>query len=166
MLRWIDPNFFHERATFSFRAPKSYQLRQSNPDITVFRHLDVFRREYESRNDDVYLDPINGKIRKLFVQCTRAIYENPNDTSWRRTYVKDISPRIIRLAYWPYSGVPNSRSGRSKKRTAKAMLDSRTADWDKNHWTQVGARCIPACLGLLILVSSSFSCNTRRADNM
>lgn len=157
-LGWTDPKWYHERAQFSFEHPCSYQppyrrYGDGQSDRIIHKHLDVFHRGYKGRDDDQLLDPIDGRVRRLFVQVTNQIYEEPNDTTWRRTYIRNISPHIIRLAWWPYAKAPLAQASYSSKGGLRARFKARTAAWTNEHWTSVGLRWIPACVGLLVMVS-------------
>lgn len=157
-LHWTNKRRFHRDAVFSTRAPGSYQApsedyRSAQATAAQYKHLDVFRRGKVSRRDDYYLDPLNGKLRKLFVQTIDEVYERNSDShSWRRTYIRNISPRLIRLAWWPFANAPTSRSSHRLKVHGLSRVNSRTTGWDQSHWTQVGLRWLPACIGLLIVM--------------
>ncbi|KAK5083434.1 hypothetical protein LTS08_003627 [Lithohypha guttulata] len=158
-LYWMSSKYFHRDAVFSTKNPGSYQAPSRTPQSEGsndkrYVHLDVFRRGRKLNNDDYYLDPLNGKLRKLFVQTTDTIYESNTDVrSWRRTYIRNVSPRLIRLAFWPYSAAPSSRATHKlKRRDILDKVNSKTADWDQSHWVAVGARWLPACIGLLVLM--------------
>ncbi|KAK5086065.1 hypothetical protein LTR70_007495 [Exophiala xenobiotica] len=167
-LFWIDRRHFHEYAFFGRRFPESYQLPgyyhkpNTNDASQKRRHQDAFRRRFEGWDEDRFLDPLNGKVRKLFVQTVDEMYDVPNDTSWRRTYIRNISPWLLRLAWWPYSHMPNDAVSGSTthKRTMKgivAALQARVGNWDAQQWAQMSVYWLPACVGLLILASASIS---------
>jgi len=42
--------------------------------------------------DDRYLSPYDGKIKRLVVQATDDIYDNTENGTWRRTFIRNISP--------------------------------------------------------------------------
>lgn len=170
-LHWRDPKFYHRRAYFSWESPSSYQppfrdhgTGRSQPSI-VHKHLDVFHRGYKGLDDEQCLDPLDGRVRKLFVQVTNQIYDEINDTTWRRTYIKNISPRLIRLAWWPYAGSPLAQPSYSNKGGIKQRFKSRTKAWTNEHWTRVALRWVPACAGLLIVVSLFVLCNDKSFTN-
>lgn len=160
---WLDPKFFHEQAWFSWSAPHSYQLpghyyrSQSGGQINIYKHRDVFRRKHAGLNDDRFLDPLDGRVRKLFVQTVSHIYNSENDRTWRRTYIENVSPYIIRLAYWPYSHMPDLTRGFPTHRDAPETSILRMGTWKQEQWIHVGVRWLPACLGLLILVRTPYS---------
>lgn len=175
-LGWSNPNFFHDRAWFSWSSPHSYQLPgefyTKSPSSTggakymnmIFKHRDVFRRKYAAFfNDDRFLDPLDGRVRKLFVQAIDELYDAENDTTWRRTYIENVSPYIIRLAYWPYAHMPDPNADPKAYPGAweSQQLDSREqsralhlhmGSWKQEQWAHVGLRWLPACVGLLLLV--------------
>jgi hypothetical protein len=161
-LQWIDSDFFHESAWFSWSIPHSYQIpgryysitvgREPNGNKSELKHLDVFRREHEGREDDRYLDPVDGRVQKLVVQSTRATYNQRNNTTWRRTYMRNVSPYIIRLAYWPVSSVPSSQESNAVTDERMSHEITAMASWKKEQWMHVGLRWLPTCIGLLIMV--------------
>ncbi|KAJ9617095.1 hypothetical protein H2200_000816 [Cladophialophora chaetospira] len=156
---WFDPKYWHERAWYSWTAPCSYQLpghyykSVSGQQIDIWKHRDVFRRKHAGWNDDRYLDPLDGRIEKLCVQTINEIYDTENDTSWRRTYIADVSPWIIRLAYWPYSHMPNPDRPYSAEYAVHKTGISGLGAWKQEQWLHVGVRWLPACIGMLLLLS-------------
>jgi hypothetical protein len=156
---WLDPKFFHGQAWFSWTAPHSYQLpghyykSSDSGHIGNHKHRDVFRRKHIGLNDDRYLDPLDGRAQKLCVQAVNGIYNTANDTTWRRTYIKNVSPYIIRLAYWPYSHMPNPNPRSTEDYGEQQTPATGIGTWKQEQWIHVGVRFVPACIGLLILVS-------------
>lgn len=153
---WTHPQCFHESAWFSWWPCHSYQPPQhyfAKAYSVQHKHLDVFHRAYEGLEDDQYLDPIDGRVQKLFVQTIKQIYDTDNDTSWRRTYIENMSPWILRLAWWSRAGLVTKNRDHSAKRGAWKDVQARTASLNAEQWTQLGIRWIPSCIGLLILVS-------------
>ena len=156
-LQWIGPDFFHNSAWFSWSIPHSYQIPRwyygpKGDKKSPLKHLDVFRREYEGLKDDRYLDPLDGRVQKLVVQSTKATYNQLNDTTWRRTYMKNVSPYIIRLAYWTMPPVPSSRESSAITDECKSHEITALASWKKEQWMYVGRRWLLTCIGLLIMV--------------
>jgi hypothetical protein len=161
-LQWIDSDFFHDSAWFSWSIPHSYQIpgryysiaigREPNGDKSELKHLDVFRREHEGREDVRYLDPVDGRVQKLVVQSTKATYNQRNNTTWRRTYMSNVSPYIIRLAYWPVSSLPSSQEPSAVMDKRKIREVIALASWKKEQWMHVGLRWLPTCIALLIMV--------------
>jgi hypothetical protein len=64
----------------------------------TYRHIDWFEREHVGDYDDRYLSPYDGKISKLVVQAVDEIYDNTTNNTWRRTFVRNISPLYLRIA--------------------------------------------------------------------
>jgi hypothetical protein len=162
-LRWIDSDFFHHNAYFSWSIPHSCQIphwyyRTTTKDEpngdkkSESKHLDVFRREYEGPEDDRYLNPLDGRVQKLVVQSTKATYNQTNSTTWRRTYMRNVSPYIVRLAYWPVSSLPSSQESSAITDERKSHEITALASWKKEQWMHVGQRWLPTCIGLLIMV--------------
>ncbi|KAH0841810.1 hypothetical protein FOPE_06645 [Fonsecaea pedrosoi] len=155
---WLDPKFFHERAWFSWTSPHSYQLpghyyrSASGGRLNVYRHRDVFRRKYAGLNDDRYLNPLDGRVEKLCVQTVNELYDADNETTWRRTYIENVSPWLIRLAYWPYSHMPVPSSSSDLAYGLRESSSTGIGAWEQEQWLHVGLRWLPTCIGLLVLM--------------
>jgi hypothetical protein len=101
----------------------------------LLKYIDVFRRKTRRKLEDRHLDPVDGQLGSLVVQATSDVYNNRNKTTWRRTYITNVSPYIVRLAYWPTSGT-----------------------FDKNKWQDWllrGVCWLISSIGLLIVVRLS-----------
>lgn len=96
--KWKFPNFYQEAGC---------QYR----DQTVYRHRDDMDREFNSLTDDRYISCYDGKIKKLVVQTTDKIYDSPGNSTWRRTYIRNVSPLTLRIANWPFSHVDYRKGG-------------------------------------------------------
>lgn len=173
VFHWVHPRCFHENAWFSWWPCHSYQpprhyLETSREAYTAMhKHLDVFHRAYEGLEDDQYLDPIDGRVRHLCVQTLGQIYNTSNDTTWRRTYVENVSPWILRLAWWSRAGlVMGKKDYTAKHGRAWKNVQARTASLSSEQWTQLGIRWIPSCIGLLVLVSSTDTCERISPDHL
>lgn len=92
------PNFYR-KAGYSYESWEKY------------RHSDVFGREYVGDYDDRYISPWDGKIKRLVVQSADDIYDNYENGTWRRTFIRNISPFYLRLANWPLNHVDYTRHG-------------------------------------------------------
>lgn len=99
------------------------------------KYLDVFRRKTRDKVEDRSIDPVDGQLGILVVQATSIIYNERNRTTWRRTYMENVSPYIVRLAYWPTSKIAHS-----------------TDDWETKDWIYTGLRWFLSSIGLLIVV--------------
>lgn len=166
MFHWLHPLYFHDRAWYGWQGAHSYQppdhyFHHHNQALAKHKHLDAFRRSHEAYEDDKFLDPVDGRVRWLFVQTIGEIYDTNNDTTWRRTYVENVSPWLLRLAWW-------SRAGFIAAKEDSSLKDDRSAErsntiWNKfkskfttlspEDWAQLGIRWLPSCIGLTILVS-------------
>lgn len=110
------------------------QLRFRSTDSR--RHRDIMQRVYEGLEDDRYLSPRDGHLAKLVVQASQDVYDGAANSTWRRTFVRNISPTYIRLANWPLSTVP-----------------TKSEHWTGNDWMIVCAKWLPTCAGMLFVVS-------------
>jgi hypothetical protein len=96
--KWARPNFYRKPA-FGYEKRGQY------------RHRDILQREWQGDYDDRYLSSYDGKVSKLVVQAVDDIYDNYPNSTWRRTFIRNISPFYLRLANWPFSHVDYVRNG-------------------------------------------------------
>lgn len=68
-------------------------------------------REWTGDYDDRYISAWDGKISKLVVQAVDDVYDSTPNSTWRRTFVRNVAPYYLRLANWPFSHVDYSRGG-------------------------------------------------------
>lgn len=94
------------------------------------------QRVWKGTEDDRYLSPWDGHLAKLVVQATQDIYDGAQNTTWRRTFIRNASPVYLQLANFPFNSVP---------------VDPE--QWTGNDWAIVAIRWVPTCLGLLCVVS-------------
>jgi len=117
------------RFTHHYREPNCvYQ-----PNMPPVRHRDGMGRVVEKPIEDRYIHPLDGKLRRLIVQSADEVFDAPGLVTWRRTYVRKVSPLGARLATWvtDYNRKPDS--------------------WD-DFWVQVG-RTVPAAFAMMFFVS-------------
>ncbi|KAF2878579.1 hypothetical protein BDV95DRAFT_624977 [Massariosphaeria phaeospora] len=98
VFKWQFPNFYRKPGL-------GYEK------LAKHRHVDVFEREWIGDYDDRYISAYDGKISKLVVQAVDDIYDNTTNSTWRRTFVRNIAPLYLRLANWPFNHVDYSRNG-------------------------------------------------------
>lgn len=114
-------------------------------------HRDAYGRVRSVSGQDVtrehYIDPSDGRLRRLAVQRMETMHDDGNDgfgdddsSGWVRigTPRKDISP-VLRLVYWAYSSVLEEGSERRR--------------WDGMSTMQLVMKWIPCCLFLILMVS-------------
>ncbi|KAL1615920.1 hypothetical protein SLS54_008754 [Diplodia seriata] len=129
-------NALNPRSRFRWKAPHFYQEPAWKYDPSYsYRHRDGMTRVWQGAEDDRYLSPYDGHIAKLVVQCTDDIYENPGNSTYRRTYIRNVSTKMLRLANWPTSHF----------------------DFAKGEYREFGtgwliAKWIPACLALTVWI--------------
>lgn len=88
--RWEYPNA-HLKATLEYATDEKR------------RHQDMLGREWEGVPDDRYLSPWDGKVKPLVVQATDDLYNDANSSTYSRTFVRNVSPWMLRIATWPSS---------------------------------------------------------------
>lgn len=129
-------NTSHPRTQWRIKWPNTYQLPGTPRPGNDRRHRDIMQRAKNFSSDDYYLSPYDGHLAKLFVQSTQVIYDaNPN-SSWRRTFIRNQSPLILRLANWVLHSLP---------------VDDR--DVKGEDLVMMGLKWIPSCVAILLLVS-------------
>ena len=101
-------------------------------DQTERRHRDFAGRVTHKPMSDRYLHHLDGRLRNLIVQCSDELYQAPGNTTWQRTYVRNVAPLKIRLATWviDYSYDPEN--------------------W--NDWWIMFLRALPAAIAMTFLV--------------
>jgi hypothetical protein len=82
---------------------KEDKRKEERAKNDLLKHMDVFRRKTRTKLEDQYIDPVDGQLEPLVVQPTSQIYNQRNKTTWRRTYIRNVSSYTVRLAYWPTS---------------------------------------------------------------
>lgn len=113
------------------------------------RHRDVMQRVWYGPDEDRYLSPWDGHLAKLVVQCTQDIYERlPKNSTYRHTFVRNVSPIYLLAANWPFEGV-----------------STEAAKWDEHEWTMICLKWLPACTWLLCVVSQLSVINSLRRKN-
>ncbi|KAL5326555.1 hypothetical protein ACEPPN_004241 [Leptodophora sp. 'Broadleaf-Isolate-01'] len=66
-----------------------------------FRHQDSLQRVHEGPSDDRYINPVDGRVMELIVQCADRVYRGPRNSTYRRTYIRNVAPIMLRVADWP-----------------------------------------------------------------
>ncbi|KAF4624294.1 hypothetical protein G7Y89_g13878 [Cudoniella acicularis] len=123
LLRWKYPNIF--------QMP-GIPFRSTNQG----RHRDIMQRVWRGPEEDRYLSPYDGHLAKLIVQVTQEIYESAPNSTYRRTFVRNISPAYVHAANFPFSA---------------ASTD--IEHWDENDWGMVVIKWIPACVVLVCVLA-------------
>ncbi|KAJ5523775.1 hypothetical protein N7494_010425 [Penicillium frequentans] len=132
-LRGYSGNFFSKTAKYQVVAyPHSYK----GPGDTSFdksskyRHKDHFQRIYKGSLDERFLDPVTGKVKELIVQCVDNVYNGPQNSTYKRTFIRNVSPLTLRLANWPMSRFDEEEERKEteekevKPKSLKRMLSS------------------------------------------
>ncbi|KAF4618367.1 hypothetical protein G7Y89_g14936 [Cudoniella acicularis] len=103
-------NFFSRNATYQVMFwPHSFQKPGVScvsvpPTEKPFRNQDNFQRIYKGRTaDDRYINPDNGRLDHLIVQCTDRVYSGRRNSTYKRTFIRNVSPKTLRVANWPMS---------------------------------------------------------------
>ena len=118
-------------------APMSSPVYDRNGNHISY-HRDLLRRPFKGKDvNDKFLNPYDGRLCDLTVQCSREVFESASGARWFRKSLGNGSPWVIRLSNWAMSRDHGSEDN--------VRTDCRVA---LQRW-------IPACLGLAILVSPS-----------
>jgi hypothetical protein len=94
------------------------------------------QRVWNGPEEDRYLSPYDGHLAKLVVQVTQDIYSSEQNSTWRRTFIRNASPFYIHVANFPFTTLPPEMN-----------------NWDGAHWTTLAWKWIPACCALVCVVS-------------
>jgi hypothetical protein len=100
-VKWQFPNFYRKPGL-------GYQK------LAQHRHRDIFDREWTGDYDDRYISAWDGRVSKLVVQAVDDIYDNNVTSTYRRTFIRNISPLFMRLANWPFNHIDYSVSRKPK----------------------------------------------------
>ncbi|KAI9728263.1 MAG: hypothetical protein M1834_007756 [Cirrosporium novae-zelandiae] len=122
-LKWAFPNIYKKPG------------QQYMPNI-IRRHLDAMSRVWTGPEDDRYISPMDARLSKLVVQAVDDIYEGPPNSTWRRTFVRNTSPLILRLANLPLNRAPLDR-----------------ATWDAQVWATVAGKWLISSMALLCVMN-------------
>ena len=87
-----------------------------------FRHQDILGRIFEGSSDDRFLDPIDGAVKELVVQCVDRIYKGPRNSTYKRTFIRNVAPITLRIATWPVSDLQNEPESKSHDWRAKLLI--------------------------------------------
>jgi hypothetical protein len=131
-------NLFQNTRT-TYKCPKFPHAYQKPGwaffDSAKHRHRDFMQREYQGLEEDRYLSPTDGHLAKLVVQAAQDVYDGSSNSTWRRTFIRNISPAYIQIANFPFSRV-SPDPGR----------------WTNDDWAMVCLKWLPSCVGLLCTV--------------
>ncbi|EDU46851.1 hypothetical protein PtrSN002B_008479 [Pyrenophora tritici-repentis] len=98
--KWGFPNFYRKPG-FGYQK------------LAQYRHRDFMDRIHEGDLDDRYISSWDGMVSKLVVQATDDIYENNTGSTYRRTFIRNVSPIYMRLANWPFNHIdPTKNNGK------------------------------------------------------
>ncbi|ERF72849.1 hypothetical protein EPUS_04284 [Endocarpon pusillum Z07020] len=126
-------NIWNDRNMWRWKFPNAYQMPGLRfESYELIRHRDVLQRVLDSPEDDRYLSPTDGHLSKLVVQAVDDVYDTRARSTWRRTFMRDVSPLMVRIANWAINSVP---------------LDK--AHWSGEDWALVSAKWLLACVLLM-----------------
>jgi len=95
---------------------------------------------YHGAAEDRCLSTEDAKLIRLVVQATDEIYNGDENSTWQRTYMRDVSPLILRVANWPMSGLDSQPDG------TRALA-----------WAFLAMKWLPACITVFPMVRSHAS---------
>ncbi|KAF2203025.1 hypothetical protein GQ43DRAFT_439211 [Delitschia confertaspora ATCC 74209] len=105
-------HLFDAHASWKWFFPNVYRKPAYGYEkLGQHRHRDILTREWVGDYDDRYISACDGKISKLVVQAVDEIYDNYPNSTWRRTFIRNISPLFLRIANWPFNHVDYSNGG-------------------------------------------------------
>lgn len=137
-------HYFHSkklRSSIPWRFLTSYQKAgYEYHDPERHHHRDSMSQVYRGAAEDRCLSPEDAKLIRLVVQATDDIYNADENSTWQRTYMRDVSPLILRVANWPMSG-----------------LDSQPDSTRVLAWAFLAMKWLPACIMVFPMVRSHAS---------
>jgi hypothetical protein len=136
--RWFVKPHWVSRSGFAYEDNKTY------------RHRDFMARVTAAYKDDRYISPNDGKIKTLVVQTVDDILSQPGNSTWKRTYIRNVSPLVYRLATWPVSHID--------MRVSKPTTGE--------DWGWLVAKWIPVSVALMVLVSDRIRLTMAKALNL
>ncbi|KAJ9606942.1 hypothetical protein H2200_008953 [Cladophialophora chaetospira] len=100
-------NFWSTRTVYRFRKAVHLHQRPGHAYASgaTHRHRDAVNRVVNKIEEDRFIQ-IDRHIERMMVQCTDEIYEGPRNSTWRRTFVRNMAPWAIRIANWPLNTTP------------------------------------------------------------
>jgi hypothetical protein len=141
-------NLFNARNRWRWKYPNAYQMPGKRfPSTHLIRHRDCLQRVLNEHEEDRYLSPFDGHLSKLVVQSADDIYNSQSNSTWRRTFVRNVSSPLIRVANWAINSVPS---------------DPRT--WTFQEWTIVSGKWLLACTVLILLVGAGSTSKLPSSD--
>jgi len=96
---WI--HIFTTQIAYRWKRPHHFKHPgYAYQSLQTYRHRDWQGRITNGPYEDRYIHHNDGRLRKLIVASTDSLFEGPGTTTWRRTYVRKVSPLTVRLATW------------------------------------------------------------------
>jgi hypothetical protein len=130
-------NIWNKRTSKRRKRPKYHQHATLAYESTErHRYRDAVGRVYTGIEEDRFLLPYDVHLARMLVQTTDAVYKGPGNATWRRTFIRNVAPYIIRIANWPLNSVKVSKD-----------------HWDGTDWAKIISKWPLSCLGLAIMVS-------------
>ena len=132
-------NMFSTRT--NFRWPKSFHSHQraglAYASGQKYRHRDAAGRIFNGIEEDRFI-ALDRHIERMMVQCTDEIYEGPRNSTWRRTFVRNMAPWAVRIANWPLNKTPLNKQ-----------------HWSTEDWFWVVVKWPVSCFFLIFTVCFS-----------
>lgn len=94
------------------------------------------QRAKDFSEEDYYLSPFDGHLAKLVVQTAQDVYDAEPNSTWRRTFIRDMSPFMMQVANYVLETVPRDDRPMTTNEIAALLI-----------------RWVPASVAILILVS-------------
>ena len=129
-------NLQNARNQWRWKYPNAYQMPgfRSEPPRDI-RHRDCLQRVLNAPEEDRYLSPTDGHLAKLVVQAADDVYNAQAKSTWRRTFVRNVSSPMLRVANWAIGSVPPD-----------------ITTWTFENWLVVSGKWLLTSLALMILV--------------
>jgi hypothetical protein len=125
--------------------------------IATHRNIDWFDREWVGDYDDRYISSFDGKVSKLVVQAVDDIYDNTTNSTWRRTFIRNVAPLHLRLADWPLNHVDYTRNGKPAREGIVFIPFRRKLILMKSlDWPLICGKWFITCIAITFVVCQAF----------
>ncbi|KFY49704.1 hypothetical protein V496_09854 [Pseudogymnoascus sp. VKM F-4515 (FW-2607)] len=129
----------------------------------TFHHRDCMGRRWTGPDDDRYLSPYDGRLKKLVVQTVGEWHNGPASATWERTTIRNTTPLMLRIVCWAMSSISMSpyqkeERGQIDEESSPSLNPHRTSETDEesqlsgDSWGPVCVKWAPACVALFFLL--------------
>jgi len=103
------------------------------------------REEHYYHEENSFLDKNDGRLQPLIVQAVDMVLLESNNSTWRRTFVRNVSPLAARVANWAIDS--------AHRRTSAEVAVDGSQNRTHSDWAMLILRWPVSCIALMVLVS-------------